>query len=202
VRSKESDVKKNRKQATVRRDAGTTRIRVARDANDAAQARAIGISIHTGWAACVVVGGSLARPEIVANEVIRILDDSERFCFHMAAEMTPAAAEKWIASTRKKALANARRALAPLVGQQVRVCAIVAKPGDPGKLEQVLASHPRIHTAEGCFYRDVLSEACAVPVRVVPPASLDVSKVGKLSKPPWGRDQRLAALAAWTVMEA
>jgi hypothetical protein len=148
----------------------------------------------------VVVGGSLAKPEIVANEVIRILDDSERFCFHMAAEMKPAAAAKWIASTRKKALANAKRALAPLLAQQVSRCAIVAKQGDPGDLDQVLASHPRIHTAEGCFYRDVLRDACAVPVRIVSPKSLDPSSVGKLSRPPWGRDQRLAALGAWTVL--
>ena len=59
--------------------------------------RAMGITIHTGWGACVVVGGSLAKPEIIANEVIEILGDSERFCFHMAADMSRAAAEQWIA---------------------------------------------------------------------------------------------------------
>src|SRR4249920_3202607 len=137
--------------------------------------RAIGISIHTGWGACVVVGGSLAKPEILANEVIEILGDSERFCFHMAAEMTRAAAEQWIASARSKAIANARRALAPLIAKDVSVCAIVAKGGDARDLDEVLASHPRIHTAEGCFYRDVLREACPIPLRVVPPSSLDTS---------------------------
>jgi hypothetical protein len=162
--------------------------------------RAMGISIHTGWGACVVVGGSLANPEIVANEVIDILDDSERFCFHMAAEMKPAEAEKWIASTRTKALANARRALAPFVAKDVSVCALVAKEGDAGELDKILAAHPRIHTAEGCFYRDVLREACPVPVKLVPPKSLDHTKVGKLAPPPWGRDQKLAALAAWSVL--
>jgi hypothetical protein len=162
--------------------------------------RAIGISIHTGWGACVVVGGSLQKPEIVANEVIEILGDSERFCFHMAAEMERAAAEKWIARTREKAIANARRALAPLVARGASVCAIVAKAVDAGDLDEVLGSHPRIHTAEGCFYRDVLRDACSIPVHLVPPASLDPSRVGKLAGPPWGRDQKLAALAAWTVM--
>ncbi|MGQ0833493.1 MAG: hypothetical protein ACT4O5_01000 [Gammaproteobacteria bacterium] len=162
--------------------------------------RAMGISVHTGWGACVVVGGSLAKPEIVANELIEILGDSERFCFHMAAEMKRAAAENWIARARRKATANARRALAPLVAKEVSVCAIVAKVGDAGDLDAVLASHPRIHTAEGCFYRDVLRDACTIPVRVVPPASLDTSKVGKLAAAPWGRDQKLAALAAWTIM--
>lgn len=86
----------------------------------------LGISPHTGWAACVVVGGSLARPEIVANE--------------------------------------------------------------PASFDEVLASHPRIHTAEGHFYRDVLRDACPVPVHIVAPSSLDASQVGK------------PALAAWSVM--
>ena len=148
----------------------------------------------------MVVGGSLLKPEIVANEVIEILGDSERFCFHMAAEMTRTAAEKWIADARKKAIANAKRALAPLFAKEVSVCAIVAKHGDAGDLDEVLASHPRLHTAEGCFYRDAFRDACAIPVHIVPPSSLDPSHVGKLAAPPWGRDQKLAALAAWKVM--
>jgi len=161
---------------------------------------ALGISVHTGWGACVVVGGSLAKPEIVANQRIEILGDSERFCFHMAEEMEPAAAKKWIAAARQKALENAARALEALVTREVSVCAIVAKNGDPGELHQILASHPRIHTAEGCFYRDVLRDACPVPAQIVPPSSLDVSRVGKLATKPWAADQKRAALAAWTVI--
>jgi hypothetical protein len=163
--------------------------------------RAIGISVHTGWGACVVVGGSLAKPEIIANRVVDVLDDSERFCFHMAAEMKPGAAESWIARVRGKALRNAKRELATLIDREVTVCAVVAKPGAAPKLADVLASHPRIHTAEGCFYRDVFSEACSVPARLVVPSSLDISGIGKLSPPPWGKDQKLAALAAWKVLE-
>jgi hypothetical protein len=163
--------------------------------------RAIGISIHTGWGACVVVAGSRSKPEIVANEVVKILDDAQRFCFHMAADMPFAAAEKWIVTAKKNALGNAKRALAPLIAQGVTVCAIVAKPGDPGPLEDVLASHPRLHTAEGCFYRDVFREACGVPSHIVTPASLDVASIGKISGPPWGKDQKMAALAAWKLIE-
>lgn len=163
--------------------------------------RALGISVHTGWGACVVVGGSLAAPEIVSNEVIEILGDSERFCFHMAEKMDRAAAATWIASAREKAIANARRALASLVAKNVSVCAIVARKGEAGSLDDVLASHPRLHTAEGYFYRDVLRDACPIPAHVVPPSSLEPSRVGKLAGPPWGRDQKLAALAAWTVLE-
>jgi len=150
----------------------------------------------------VVVGGSLSKPEIIANEVIRILDDSERFCFHMAAEMKRAAAETWIATARRKATANARRALAPLFAKEVHVCAIVAKEGEPGSLDETLASHPRLHTAKGCFCRDVFRDACTVRAEVVPPVRLDVSSVGKLAPAPGGRDQKLAALAAWLVMRS
>jgi hypothetical protein len=51
----------------------------------------------------------------------------------------------------------------------------------------------RALTSSAGIYRDVFREACTVPVSIVPPSSLDVSKVGKLSAPPWARDQKLAA---------
>jgi GNAT superfamily N-acetyltransferase len=163
---------------------------------------ALGVSIHTGWAVCVVVGGTPAQPEIVARERIVLLADAERFCFHMASDMDRAAARRWLARVREKALDNARRSLAPLLAQRVSVCAIVAKEGAAADLDEALASHARIHRAEGCFYRDVVREACAVPVRLVAPASLDASVVGRLAPPPWGRDHKLAALAAWRALEA
>jgi hypothetical protein len=162
---------------------------------------AMGITLHTGWGACVVVGGSLHEPDIVASDIIEMLGDEERFCFHRAADMDHAAAEQWIATARDKALKNAKQALSALMAD-VSVCAIVAKDGCAGDLRKVLASHPRIHSAEGFFYRDIMRSACTVPVRVVAPASLDASTVGKLAPAPWGRDQKLAALAAWSVMRA
>jgi len=145
-----------------------------------------------------VVRGSQRKPEIVANEVIHVLGDEERFCYHMAAEMKRDAAEEWLARMRTKALTNAKRGLASLVGEEAFVCAIVAKLGEAGELGAILAAHPRIHTAEGCFYRDVFRDACPGPVHVVPPSSLNPAKIGKLPTRPWGKDQKLAALAAWT----
>jgi hypothetical protein len=161
--------------------------------------RTLGITIHTGWAACVVVGGSLRRPDIIANEIIEILGDSERFCYHRAAGMPLESARSWIRRMHAKALANARNALTPLLAPQVTSCAIVARAGTMGSLQEVLASHARIHSAEGCFYRDVVREACTAPAHIVAPASLDTRAVGKLAGPPWSRDQKLAALAAWSI---
>src|SRR5262245_63093199 len=111
----------------------------------------------------------------------------------MAAEMERPEAGQWLAKLRRKAVANAHQALAPLTAN-AKACALVAKPGDPGPLEVVLAAHPRIHTAEGCFYRDVLAEACTILVRIVPPKTLGPSKDGKIASAPWGKDTRVAAL--------
>lgn len=142
--------------------------------------RALGISVHTGWAACVVVGGSLRQPEIVANEIVQVLPDAQRFCFHTAAKMSRVAAPAWIERMRNRALENAGRSLMPLINQKVSACAVVANEGDARDLAEVLASHPRIHTAEGFFYRDVFRDACSIPVRIVRAASLDTATVGKL----------------------
>jgi hypothetical protein len=160
--------------------------------------RTLGVTIHTGWAACVVVAGSAKRPEIIANEIIEILGESERFCFHKAAGMPLGRARGWIERMQAKASENARKALAPLL-EQVEGCAIVAREGTAGSLQQVLASHARIHSAEGYFYRDVVRDACTGPVRIVAAASLDARALGKLARPPWSRDQKLAALAAWSI---
>jgi hypothetical protein len=162
---------------------------------------AVGISVHTGWGACVVVAGSLRKPQVLANEVVRVLDDSKRFCFHRAADMDRAEVRRWLADVRKEALANARRALRRLLSEDVCIGAVVAKHGEIDDLDRVLAAHPRIHSAEGFFYRDVFRDASPIPWRIVPPSTLDPTRVGKLAGPPWGRDQRVAALAAWAALD-
>jgi hypothetical protein len=161
--------------------------------------RAIGISVHTGWGACIVVSGSLQRPEIAENRLVELSDDAERFCFHRAAEMDPALAQAWLTNTRAKMLDRARAELAPML-QQVVVGAIVAKAGDILDFDRAMANHMRIHSAEGFFYRDVFREACGIPCRIIPPTSLDIAAAGKLHVKPWGRDQKLAALAAWQAL--
>jgi hypothetical protein len=87
-------------------------------------------------------------------------------------------------------------------------------------LEEVVKAHPRIHTAEGIFFRDVLRDAAKshhLATNVYPPKELDalaakattipsaqlaklVTLAGKGLGPPWGRDERIASLAAWTAL--
>lgn len=150
----------------------------------------------------MVVGGSLEKPQILANSVIELLKETERFCYHRAAQMEAPAARQWLTQVRAKALVQARSELAPLMDRYVRACAIVAREGPLPDPEAAFATHMRIHSAEGLFYRDVFREACRIPCQIVPPTSLDVTSVGRFDLKPWGRDQKLAALAAWAAMSA
>jgi hypothetical protein len=173
-------------------------------------ALALGLTVHTGWAAGVVAGGSLREPRIEAREHMVLLGDPERFVFHRAEEMARAEVERWVAQAEKKARSAADGALKQLAqGRELVACAIVAKPGKMGSLAEILASHPRIHTSEGLFYRDVLraaAEAIGLAVHMVSPDKLDAKDprliaVGRAIGKPWNQDCKLAALAAWRVLD-
>jgi hypothetical protein len=89
-----------------------------------------------------------------------------------------------------------------------------------GDLAAILASHALIHTADGDHFRDALSEACGrcglevvrVPQRVLagraaaalgrPAARLAdaVQALGRPLGPPWGADQKNAALLGWLLL--
>lgn len=166
-----------------------------------AMRHAIGITVHTGWGACIVVRGSRREPLIIDNRVIGLLEAGDRFCYHRAATMKSDLAQKWLAHVRVKALAQARSALSTLLDGRVRVGAIVAKEGTFADLDTALSSHLRIHSAEGYFYRDIFRDAIQIPCTIIPPDSLDIATIGKPATRPWRRDQKLAALTAWQVMD-
>jgi hypothetical protein len=192
---------------------------------------ALGVTVHTGWAACVVVTGSGPAPDVEARERVELLGESERFVFHRAAEMTAGQAERWLADARTRVVEGAARSLGRLSrtlsaarpkgadsnalsaarpkgadsNARSAGCAIVAKPGALLPLGEILASHPRIHAAEGLFYRDALCAAalaCGLAVRIVAPRDLDpkdarLAAVGRALGKPWTTDWKLATLAAW-----
>src|SRR5260370_24238537 len=85
-------------------------------------------------------------------------------------------------------------------------------------LDQILASHALIHTADGELFRDSLRAACAacnLPLQgirekelftaasskalCVQPAALKrrIAALGKSLRPPWSQAQKFAALGAW-----
>src|SRR5260370_5878573 len=89
------------------------------------------------------------------------------------------------------------------------------------ELDQILASHALIHTADGELFRDSLRAACAacnLPLQgirekelftaaaskalCVQPAALKrrIAALGKALGPPWSQDEKLAALGAWITL--
>jgi hypothetical protein len=163
---------------------------------------AIGLSVHTGWAVAVVVAGTRKRPQILRQSRIEVLPDPARFCYHRAAEMPRSQVETWLTGRRQAAIGNARRGLAQLLEPDVVVAGIVARDGAPQSLDEMLSSHPRWHSAEAYFYRDVFRAALSIPAHLVVPRSLQPEELGKLAPSPWGRDQKLAALAGWAALSA
>jgi hypothetical protein len=169
---------------------------------------ALGLSVHTGWAAAVVAGGDWGKPVLAAREHLELLGEDERFVFHRAAEMAPAEAEEWVERARKAAMVRSGGALRRLATTHaVKACAIVAKKAAMLPLKDVVAAHPRIHTAEGCFYREVLraaAEGAGLRVTVIAPQELDAKdprlvEVGKVVGKPWTVDWKVAVMAAWQV---
>ena len=172
---------------------------------------ALGLTVHTGWAACIAAGGSLRVPHIAMRARVEMLDDADRFVFHRAAETRRAEAVAFIERARRIAVERASGALEALrKGRDLCACAVVARRGSMPELETTLASHPKLHTAEGLFYRDVLIEAarsCGLTATIVPPSELDlddpaVLTAGRLAGRPWNRDAKMAALAAWRALRA
>jgi hypothetical protein len=128
-----------------------------------------------------------------------------------------AAAHRIAVREMRTAINHARKA-----GHEVAACAILV--GDPmpdWTVDEILAVHFRMHKAEGVLFRDALAGAarsCRLKLLQVPEKQLDeqaeralATSVGSLRKtiaslgkgvgPPWGKDQKDAALAAMIALQ-
>ena len=182
---------------------------------------AIGLRPHTGWAALVVVGRAPSalidrrRLELLAPGVPDQL-------YHAAAdrdfddaaglvEETIAAVDALAARTLRKVLDEQRAR-----SRNVIACGVIGTARTTPALAAVLASHARIHAAEGDLFRNALAQAAqsaGLPLIIVSekdaaaetahalgitPASLQrhVAEIGHIAGAPWRADQKLAAMAA------
>ena len=191
------------------------------------QTAAIGFRVHSGWAAVVVVCGPADAPVVVDRrriELVKKFTYTFRQPYHTAEKMPLADAVKFIRgvqSDAKRLAASSLRSLQEDLAQGefkiVRAALLLASGRPLPRLEQILASHALIHTADGELFRDGLRAACAardLPVQAVKekelfglaskvlgvePAALKrrVAALGKLLGPPWGQDEKFAALGAW-----
>jgi hypothetical protein len=190
----------------------------------------LGFAPHSGWAVVVALGGAADGPRVLARERIELCDLeqlSSRQPYHAAAQLPPAEAQPLLARFAASALRLATEAIGELTralraaGAEPRSAGLLAAAGRTlPTLEAVLASHALIHAAEGEHFREALRLGCQaaglavtrVPRRELavqaaatlkmaePQLSAALAALGRDSGPPWGADQKSAALIAWLLL--
>ena len=191
------------------------------------QTAALGFRVHSGWAAAVVLCGPLDAPVVVDRrkiQLVKIFSYTFRQPYHTAGKMPRQDAVEFIRGVQTEARRLALSSLHSLQSDLaegdfkiVRGALLLASGRELPALEQILASHALIHTADGELFRDSLRAACArcgLPLAGIrekelfataskafgiQPAALKrrVTALGKSLGPPWGQDEKFAALAAW-----
>jgi hypothetical protein len=191
---------------------------------------AIGFRTHSGWACAILAAGSRRNIEVVERRRIELCDPEipgSKQPFHHAEHMNLANAERFIAQCAAATARLGRQAIGSLQEFAAereldisRICVIAGTGRALPDLRGILASHAQIHAAEGEFYRDALLRAAKLAdlatdrlkekeavmwtaARLGSDEHALAAKlitIGKTLGPPWGADQKLATLAAWSAL--
>jgi hypothetical protein len=196
----------------------------------AAQSAAFGFSAHSGWAAMVVLGSAASNLSLLARSRVELFDDHdpeskqpyhavESLCVEEAAGRLRGYLE--VAVGLAYAAIETQREAVRQRGYQVKSVGIIESAGrKEGPLSSILKSHALIHAAEGDHFRNALSAAaqglglrvCRIPARDLEAHAVNqlrlplkgmldtVNNLGRQVGPPWGADQKKAALLAWTLL--
>ena len=196
-------------------------------ATDEMKRAGVGFREHTGWAAMVALGGGVTAPVVLARNRYELSEgDLPRAVYHAARQLDLENAGRLVREVELVARTAAERQLRRTVGQLEAaeyevVGTAVAAPRDlPADLSEILGSHPLVHTAEGQLYRDALAEATKllglpltrfVQQELFEEAAVHIGTsdaslqaqltgLGRALGPPWQRDQKEAASAAWLAL--
>lgn len=191
---------------------------------------AMGVQMHSGWGALVVVANEDGRVNVMARERIEVIDEKaggKRQPYHRARNLALNEAEKYLARCAAESKRLATQSIRGLTedlqkrGYRLANCALLTASGrELPPLVRILAAHPLIHTAEGEFFRNAICSACEVlrlsVLRVREREARErgehvAGKVGcggnetnrECRKEPrfaWTQDQKKAALAAWMAL--
>jgi hypothetical protein len=190
----------------------------------------LGFRVHSGWAVAVALSRPLDSPLVIDRRRIQLVKTftyTYRQPYHTAEKMPRNDAAKFISRARSEASRLALSALRSMqeefVEQDYRIagCTILLASGRAlPQLEQILASHALIHTADGELFRDALRTACTrcrLPLEAIREKELlqvasktlristsalkrRANEFGKSFGPPWTQDEKFAALAAWLTL--
>jgi hypothetical protein len=190
---------------------------------------AFGLKAHSGWAALVVAGRRDGHPEIVDRRRLELVEEEwAKQPYHAAENLEKAAARelvgRGVAAAHRIAARELRAALKrerERGNEVVAGAVLVGNPLPDWSVDEILAVHLRMHAAEGFLFRDALARAvggCQAKLVALPEKdltsravkALDMSEpafrkelavLGKSVGPPWGRDQKDAALAALVALQ-
>ena len=190
---------------------------------------AFGMKAHSGWAALVAVGKRDGDFVVVDRRRIELVaDEWAKQPYHAAEDLKADAAldlvTRGVEAAHRIAVQEMRAAVKRERerNHEVTGCAVlVANPMPDWSVDEILAVHFRMHKAEGVLFREALvgaANACGLRLVAIPeklltkhaeralgiPASGLVKKIAALGKsvgPPWGKDQKDAALAALVALQ-
>jgi hypothetical protein len=190
----------------------------------------LGARAHSGWAALVVLGSREGAIAVVDRRRVELADeDWARQPYHAAEKLESGTArdlvQRGIASAHQIAARELRAAVdrEHERGNEVDACAILVNDRLPNwSIDEILAVHFRMHKAEGVLFRDALVRAtreCGLRLVAIPEKKLtehaesvlgrainaverEIVVLGTSMGPPWGRDQKAAALAALIAMSS
>jgi hypothetical protein len=185
---------------------------------------AFGTKAHSGWAALVGVGDGDDGLVVIDRRRIELAaDGTGNQPYHAAKPLAPAAARALVARGVDAALRLAVQELRAAVkraqdqGHAVVASAVLVGASMPDwSVDEILAVHFRMHKAEGVLFRDALvgaTRVCGLRLVTIPEKVLtkhaqgalgmtsgavakEIAALGTSVGPPWGKDQKDAALAA------
>jgi hypothetical protein len=188
---------------------------------------AMGVRMHSGWGALVVVSNDDRRVNVLARQRIEVIDEKAggtRQPYHRAKNLALNEAEKYLARCAAESERLATGSILGLTedlqkrGYRLANCVVLTASGRGlPPLAGILAAHPLIHTAEGQFFRNVICSACeglrlkvlrvrergvesaakAALGRSAATVMKQIANAGKSLGSPWTQDHKKAALAAW-----
>lgn len=162
-----------------------------------------------GWANSVVLTVSDIGAEVHSRDDVDLRPTgAPAQPYHAAAEMAPEERDAVLARSLEETEAAAVDALSDLLGDDVRAVGVVISPGVRHiPIERVLTSSRLLHMAEATVYQQALRGAAAalrLPCATVTFAQAEehelwpaVAGLGKAIGPPWRKDHKFAAVAAW-----
>jgi hypothetical protein len=186
---------------------------------------AAGFKAHSGWAVLVVIGALGEGFHVIDRRRIELVDPADidwaKRPYHAAEDLPPAKARQLVERAVSSAHRIAAKELRAFVkrarqaGHEIDGCAVlVGSPMPDWTIEQILSVHVRMHKAEGVLFPAALAgavEGCDLNLVTIPekelPARVDAAsmktlpELGKSAGPPWGKDQKNAALAAMLLLK-